>query len=260
MTKVALYVEGRAVVQPWGESPLERLWKELARRVYASAEIEIVGISKGHIEALKFDPRAPGSKEKLPTNVMAVDQFIRDRHHQSPLINIVIAFDCKPAITVAGIQGTGRCAEIEWVLRRLIERRVLPDPFLSAARKLQALYGSNPKAPRRAGRPPRLPLELLFMDPCFDGLFAADETTVRTATGHARYPKDWPTFDAHELHPERGLLNRATKLATREAHKGIRGSYVEYRNEWGYKFVRTAKDNARLFKHPIATRLGTLLV
>lgn len=107
MTQVALYVEGFAVARAWGESPLERLWKTLATRVYPQAEVEVIGISKGHIESLRFD--------------------------------------------------------------------------------------------------------------------------------------------------------RATKLATAEARKGIRGTYIASKNEWGHRFVTAAKDNAALLRHPIATRLATLL-
>jgi hypothetical protein len=142
----------------------------------------------------------------------------------------------------------------------VIARGVLPEPFLDAARRLQRWYGKHPIRPRAAGRPPRLTLEVLFMDPCFDALFAVDPASVRTGTGHARYPKDWPTFDPRALAPERTFLERATKRATRDAFKGIPGTYVAARHEWGHRFVTEAGPRARLLAHPIATRLGTLLV
>jgi hypothetical protein len=259
MTRVALYVEGAVVAQPRRESPLERLWKALAARVCAAPDVEVFGISKGHIEHLKHPPPG-GTRPKLPTNVIAIDQLIRDRHAVSRLQNAVIAFDCKPAITAPDLAGRGRCAEVEWLLRRLIARAILPEPFLGAARQLQRWYASHPTAPRAPGRPPRLALEVLFMDPCFDHLFAVDPVTVRTGTGNARYPKEWPTFDVHAPAPERTFLNRATKLATAEAAKGIPGTYVAARHEWGERFVTMAGPTAPLLAHPIATRLGALLV
>jgi hypothetical protein len=260
MTRVALYVEGAVVAQPRRESPLERLWKALATRVCAAPDIEVVGISKGHIEHLRHDLPAAGARTKLPTNVIGLDQLIHDRHVVRPLQNVVIAFDCKPAITAPDLAGAGRCAEVEWLLRRVIARGVLPEPFLAAARRLQRWYGGHPVAPRAAGRPPRLALEVLFMDPCFDALFAVDPATVRTGTGHGQYPKDWPTFDLRAQAPERTFLDRSTKLATREAVKGIPGTYLSARHEWGERFVTKAGANARMLAHPIATRLGTLLV
>ncbi len=260
MTRVALYVEGCVVAELRRESPLERLWKALAARTCAAPDVEVFGISKGHIENLKHAPRSIGPQTKLlPTNVIPIDQLIHDRHIVKPLENVAIAFDCKPAITVPDLAGAGRCAEVEWLLRRLIARKVLPEPFLGAAKQLQRWYEKHPTAPRAAGRPPRLPLEVLFMDPCFDALFAADPVTVRTGTGHAQYPKDWPTFDPHALKPEHTFLNGATKLATREARKGIRGHYLEARHEWGHRFVTNAGPKARLLAHPIAMRLSTLL-
>lgn len=260
MTRVTLYVEGAVVARQRGESALERLWKALAARVGATAQLEVFGISKGHIEHLKFPAPVAGVKQKLPTNVIGIDQMIRDRHLVQPLDNVVIAFDCKPAITAADLQGLGRCAEIEWLLRRMIQRRVLPEPFLAAANELQRWYANAPRSPRGTGRPPRLALELLYMDPCFDALFAADEAAVRTATGHSSYPKDWPTFHRKAQNPERTFLDRATRLATREARAGIHGTYLADRNEWGCRFITHAQDTSRLFQHPIATRLATLLV
>lgn len=260
MTRVAIYAEGAAVARAWTESPLEQLWKTLAARVCKATQVEVIGISKGHIEHLKFDPPSAGEKKKLATNVIGIDQLVRDRHSVNPLENVIIAFDCKPAITAPDLAGKGRCAEIEWLLRRMIHRRVLPEPFLGAAVALQTMYAENPTTPRGSGRPPRLALEVLFMDPCFEALFASDETTVRTATGHSRYPKDWPKFDSRAQAPERTFLDKATKLATGKAHAGIPGSYLAARNEWGYRFLTSAGENARLLRHPIAARLGTLLV
>lgn len=260
MTRVALYVEGAAVARAWVESPLERLWKELSRRVCSRAQVDVIGISKSHIESLKFDPAPANPKQKLATNVIGIDQLIRDRHLTSPLENVVIAFDCRPSITAPGLVSDDRCGEIEWLLRRVIQRRVLPSPFLDAATKLQALYSAVPKRPRSSGRPPRLGFEVLFMDPCFEALFAYDKATVRTGTGHARYPKDWPKFDPKAAAPDRSFLDRATKLATADARKGIPGTYIAAKNEWGHRFVSCASDNAALFKHDIARRLGTLLV
>jgi hypothetical protein len=260
MTRVALFVERAVVAQPRRASPLERLWTALAGRVCTAPDIEVIGISKGHIEHLKHDPVAPGAPTKLPTNVIALDQMIRDRHVTNALDNVAIAFDCKPAITAPDLAGEGRCAEVEWLLRRLVARGVLPERFLEAAQRLQAWYAGNPVAPRASGRPPRFALEVLFMAPCFDALFAGDEATVRTGTGHQRYPKDWPTFDLNDKAPERSFLDQATRLATRDARKGIPGHYVSARHEWGERFVSVASKNARLLAHPIATRLGTLLV
>lgn len=222
MTRVALYVEGYAVARAWGESSLEKLWKTLAARVHPGALVEVIGISKGHIENLRFDPtpaKPPREvpRPKLPTNVIGLDQLIRDRHLTEPLHNVVVAFDCRPALTAPDLRSSDRCGEIEWLLRRVIKRGVLPPPFIDAARKLQAHYAKRPRVPRRAGRPPRLSFEILFMNPCFEALFASDQATIRTAVGHKRYPKDWPTFDENAAAPDRTFLDRATKLATADA-------------------------------------------
>lgn len=259
MTRVALYVEGAVVARSRRESPLEQLWRELASRMCNQPDIEVIGISKGHIEHLRHDLPAAGARVSLPTNVIGIDQLIRDRHRVQPLANVVIAFDCKPAITAPDLAGAGRCAEIEWLLRRMIARGVLPEPFLDAASQLQRWYAGHPNEERAPGRPPRFALELLFMDPCFDALFAMDPATVRTGTGHSRYPKNWPTFDPRAQAPERTFLERATRLATRKAMKGIPGTYLSARHEWGHRFVTQARANAPLLRHPIARRLGVLL-
>ena len=261
VTRVALYVEGAIVAQPRRESPLERLWRALAARVCAAPDVEVVGISKGHIEHLKFDPPAAGARAKLPTNVIGIDQLIRDRHATNALVNVVIAFDCKPAINAPDLAGAGRCAEIEWLLRRLIARGVLPEPFLGAARRLQRWYADHPTTPRPAGRPPRLALEVLFMDPCFDALFAVD-------------PGDCPhRHRARSVSP--GIGQRSTRAPRRRSGRSStrppnlpqgrrprasRGHLPPARHEWGHRFVTNAGGNARLLTHPIATRLGTLLV
>lgn len=134
------------------------------------------------------------------------------------------------------------------MLQHLSGSKHLDAPFRHAAQMLLRRYESRD---RLAPRTSLSSLEIVFMDPMFEGLFVEDERTVRKALRVERKkPKDRPKFKTRERALDKAVLDAAIDAAT-----GRRNAYTSAKSRWGFTFVKAAAQEAKLWKHPIAARL-----
>jgi hypothetical protein len=84
----------------------------------------------------------------------------------------------------------------------------------------------------------------------FEAIFQADEPTVLRALGFSSRPKDWPRFRTYEKEIDKRVIDPAVECKERAP-----GRYLAHKSRWGEQIVKAADSNARLWRHPIATRL-----
>jgi hypothetical protein len=248
---IALFVEGSDYTDLRGRKPLTELWTELCSRLaVAPPALHIFGITKAQIVALNETQKTPGSRE-------ALDIFIERMDQKYAFDVVIVAFDSVPRNQHIP-HGCMR-SEVNFVLDHFIRRRRLSDQWIESARSLLDYYANHPRLPRGPGRPPRVNLDILYMDPMFEALLVADETSVLRAVGRERRPKDWPKFDFTNQRPDSNVLAHAVKFATPDVRRIIRGDMKSHKHDWALQIVRGADASANIFQHPIARRLHTLL-
>ena len=252
-----IFAEGSTYTDLRGRKPFEELWSELCGRVSAPPvpTIHVFGISKAQIVALKDDVG-----EKKPDRE-PLDLLIRRMHERHGFDIAVVAFDRIPQNQ--HVPSDCLRQEVSFVLERMKERALLPEVFREEAERLLNYYRLHRKTPRGPGRPPRGCLDIIYMDPMFEGLFACDELTVRQALIPSGLPKSkrslWPAFDMNARYPDRDILGRAVPLAEAEVRAQVRGDMKSNKHGWALYILRKALDDAALLRHPIADRLRTIL-
>ena len=177
--KLAVFAEGsRAAL---GELPkFEMLWRELSKRRGGDPEaMRVYPFHKGQIEALKYEP----GEQPKGAGVEPLDVLIDRTYQADHFENVVIAFDRWPPNKAIPSQQYCLRTEVNFILEAMARRAILPAHLLDAAGALLERYRTAPRPPRTAGRPPLGPLELIFMDPMFEGLLVCDEATVLKAVG-----------------------------------------------------------------------------
>lgn len=249
-----IFAEGAPVTDPRSRRDTFRdLWQELCARCGRTTpdRIHVFGISKAQIVSLKDDV---GTKrpDREP-----LDLLIQRMHARHGFDVAIIAFDRIPRNQY--VPHDCMRSEVDFVLGRLHKRKLLPVPMLKAAGRLLKHYEQQPRKPRGAGHPPRECLNVVYMDPMFEGLLVADERTVLRALGHKTRPKDWPRFNQNERQPVENILRHAVELAEPAVRRRIHGNMKTNRHGWASQIVRTAQPDAPLFQHEIALRLRTVL-
>lgn len=248
---IAVFAEGSDYTDIRGRRPLAELWTELCvKLVPAPPQLSIFGMTKAQIVALGETGKVAGSRE-------ALDIFIERMYQRHAFDVAIVAFDRIPQnqhIPYGCLRS-----EVNFILRHFIERKHLSPVWTHAAEQLLQHYRNNPQSPRGPGRPPRVDLDVLYMDPMFEGLLVADESVVLEAVGLERRPKDWPSFDSVNLRPDSTILQRAVKFASKEVRRTLRGDMKTHKHDWALQIIRSAAPTSRLFQHPIAQRLQTLL-
>lgn len=255
--ELGIFAEGSDPTDP-SRDRFRELWAEqLCGRLGVLPEkVRIYPFFKLQIELLG-DPvgvqqRSVGSTRE------PLDLLIRRSHERDGFWTAVIAFDRTPPNK--SLKEPCLRTEVDFVLQGIVKRGLLSGlPFHDEAERLLEHYRLNRGVPRGPGRPPRGCLDLLYMDPEFEGLFVGDETTVLHALGHDRRPKDWPTFDPDALYPARDVLGKAVRLAARDVKAKVRGNMETNKHGWAGWILKHAADDARLFQHPIVDRLRTIL-
>jgi hypothetical protein len=248
---IGLFVEGSEYTDLRGRKPLTELWNELCARVtIAPPMVYTFGITKAQIVALNETQKTPGSRE-------ALDIFIERMYQKHAFDVAIIAFDSIPRNQHIP-HGCMR-SEVNFILEHFVRRKHLSADWLGAARQLLQYYAQYPQCPRGPGRPPRVELDVVYMDPMFEALLMADDAAVLRAVGHTRRPKDWPKFDTMNQRPDSNILAHAVKFATDDVRRIIRGDMKTHKHDWALQIVRAAKADSKLFQHPIASRLRTLL-
>lgn len=249
--RFGLFVEGATPTNLVGTVALRQLWEELARLSNASGSVVVHGFDKSQIVSLKEDPRV---RLVAPS---PLDIFIDQRYRDTPFDVLVVAFDALPPNQL--LNHSCMRSEVDFVLRRMVERKHLPRPFAPEAERLLKHYDSRPQQPRGRGRPPRGAFDVIYMEPVFESLLIADEAAVRRALGHARTPKDWPTFSRRVKRPDRTVLPRAVSLAAPDARTRVGGTFDTNKHGWALAIVREAARGNRFAAHPIARRLRDVL-
>lgn len=247
-----IFAEGATYTDIRGRDPFSDLWRELCGKLGAPAlAVHVFGISKAQIVALKDDVGATKpAREPL-------DLLIRRMHDLHGFDVAVIAFDRIPLNQ--HVPHDCMRGEVNFVLDRLCARALLPPAFLEEAGQLLRRHRRPPQVLRGPGRPPRGCLDVIYMDPMFEALFAGDEATVLHALGHKHRPKDWPAFDEHARYPDRDVLGKAVALATQEVRGIVRGDIKSNKHGWALWILRHAEDGAGIFGHAIAERLRVIL-
>lgn len=246
-----IFAEGSHTSDLRGRDPFSDLWHELCAKTAGTApsRVQIYGFSKGQITLLG---------KPLDASLEPLDIFINRMHARDGFDNAVIAFDRKPPNEL--IPGGCLRHEVNFILERFAARPHLPAPFRAEVDRLLAHYRDMPRQPRGPGRPPRGPLDFLYMNPMFEALLVSDEATIRRALGVVRRPKGWPSFDHRSSEPGRAVLQPAIQFAARSVRRKVRGDMESNKHGWALHFVREMKVNDTMYTHPIIDRLKTLLV
>lgn len=249
-----IFAEGSDPTDP-AHDHFRTLWRDdLCARLGAAAErIRIYPFFKLQIELLG-DP--VGVQTSVGSTREPLDLLIRRSYERDRFRTAVIAFDRTPPNKA--LKTPCLRTEVNFILKGIVNRRLLEDlPFHQEAERLLEHYRIHPRTPRGPGRPPRGCLDLLYMDPEFEGLF--DEPTVLRALGLTRRPRGWPTFDRRAQYPARDILSKAVELASKDVKGRVRGSMDTNKHGWAGWILRQAEAEARLFRHPIVERLRTIL-
>lgn len=248
---IAIFAEGSEYTDLRGRKPLTELWNELCSRLTSvPPNIQTFGITKAQIVALAETGKVPGSRE-------ALDVFIERMYQRHAFDIVIVAFDRIPQNQHIP-HGCMR-NEVNFVLDHFVRRKLLSHVWVDAAQELLFHYEHNRGRSRGPGRPPRVDLDILYMDPMFEALLVADESTVVQALGLKRRPKDWPKFDSANQHPDSNILAHAVKFADDGVRRIIRGDMKTHKHDWALQIIRAAAPTSRVFEHPIAQRLRTLL-
>lgn len=255
----ALFVEGGRRLVPTEKDDLSALWTEFCSKVSKSppAQLEVHGFSKGDLVAM--DPKHKDLGVRL-------DAQIATAFDGSPFEVLLVAFDAHPKNQALQPQASGaarkrggrpcRREETHFVLRHFAQSAVLPEPFKRDARELLVHYEATPKpGPRSAGRPPRGSLDLLYMEPEFESLLAADDAPLLELFQLRKRPKEWPRFPAAE--PKCALAGIIDE--TKGSPPGhLRRPFRATAHAWGRAILQHTRDD-KLLQHSIAARLKVLL-
>jgi hypothetical protein len=193
-----------------------------------------------------------------------LDVTIAEAFRASPFDVAVIAFDRKPPNDVLGPHACIR-NEIDFVLDHFVRRRKLPEFLLDAAERLREHYGpagAGTRTPRPRGRPPRLALDFVCMVPEFEALVVNDDVALRRAVGFPRRPKNWPWNKGRVREDPKKLIEEIIDLARAHGVAPIPANFRADRHGWALHILRSLRAAGRsrlLQRHPIGTRLGTVL-
>lgn len=236
---------------------MSELWKELCKGASNNVDVDVYGFSKAQIVALAPAPEGIHMTTRLPLDALVTSKF-----DKKPFDVLVIAFDANPANQVLLAHSCLR-TEVSFVLEHLSNSTLLPEQFKRDARGLIAYYNEHPRTPRVAGRPPRLSVDIIYMDPMFEALIVADPVAVRSVFGLEKDPKDWPSSSRSD-----GRLDQlfSKMITVGKSAKGaklphfLRGDAKSNKHGFALEAVRKAGGGSPLWSHPITSRLRTVVV
>jgi len=257
---MALFVEGANKQTPRGRDDLQELWRFLCGNisVFPTDRIDVYGFTKQQIVIM--DPARAGmpGAAKIP-----LDVFIERAFQKQAFDRLVIAFDAYPANqAIPLVDGQAfPCLRVEkdFVLSRLAESRVLPEPFRDAAAQLLAHYVANRAAPRAGVRPPFGEVELVYMGPIFEAMLLQDVTALRTVFGLKKAPASWPALPYAGDRPD-FALRKIVNAHHRKGPEYLRLSYDAAKHAWAQEILRNAPETSAIWEHAIAQRLTKVLV
>jgi hypothetical protein len=257
--RFGLFVEGAHDPLPRERDDLRELWYSLCdKNGIDPGRVDVHGFSKAQIVAMASPAARTAQGEVRYSSRRPLDAAIAVEYDLSRFDVLMVAFDAHPPNQELLSSGCMR-REIDFVLERFAESSVLPDQFRAEARRLRVHYGQNPRHPRGPGRPPRGPVEILYMDPKFEALILTDVAAWRDVFGLGRTPKDWPSLPPRHTQLE-GCLERIVSLGRShgKAPRHVHGDAKSAKHAWAAEVVRRAKTNSPMWKHSIAIRLGEI--
>ena len=256
----ALFVEGANVLTPRGRNDLQELWRFQCQivSVFPPDHLDVYGFTKQQIVIMDPLHAALPGAGKIP-----LDVFIEREFKKKPFDILVIAFDAHPKNqAIPLVEGqTFPCLRVEkdFVLTHLAASKVLPQRFRNAARRLLNHYGMNRAAPRASVRPPLGEVELVYMEPTFEGLLLQDTAALRGVFGLQKTPKDWPALPYTEDRPD-FALRKIVNAYHRRGPKYLRLTYDSAKHAWAQEILRNAAPTSPIWAHAIVQRLIKVLV
>jgi hypothetical protein len=244
-----LFAEGSSYTDR-NRKPFEELWALLADHFGFDATLRIYGFDKSQILGMAPPRDVKPSRERL--DVFVERMFQRDKFEHA-----IIAFDRIPSNEYLGDPCLR--TEVNFLLKGLGASETLNRRFREEARRLLNLYEKFPQTPRGPGRPPRGSLDIIYMEPMFEGIFLVDEQSVLRGLGIQRVPKGWPKFAKHSHHPDIHILANAIRFAEPGVRNRVRGDLKSNKAGWALQIAKQAAADAALWKHEILQRLSLLL-
>lgn len=250
---IGIFAEGPEPTAPREQQEaFDALWRGLCNRLSgAVGKLFVYGFSKAQILALDASSVVLGASRE-PLDVLVERMYRRDGFE-----NAVIAFDRFPVNTL--VPHSCLRSEVNFILQHFKRRKLLPPHIQEEVSSLLRRYSLYPEQPRGPGRPPRGPLDFVYMDPEFEALLTFDEPTVCRTLGVDHKPKDWPSFRRQTRNPGLHILNPALVFASEEVRRKVRGTMKTNKHGWAAWIIGQAGDESRLFQHEIALRLQTIL-
>lgn len=247
---LVLFAEGANGLNGRHGDPLVHLWTRLTKLCGGTAPSAVIGFSKHQILKLK----EPVEVRRVAPQ--ALDLLVAGRYDLQNFDRAIVAFDAFPKNQEV-LEKDCMHDEIDFVLRHFATCPQLAPKFRQAADTLRARY-AVPEAQRQPYQRSPSCLEIIYMQPTFEGIFACDEDTVKRALlgPTARRPNGWPDFDATDPRPAESLLPRAVECAREEARRIVRGSFKTNKHAWAEFILREASASCEMLKHDIATRLS----
>lgn len=255
--RFGFFVEGANTTSASGWDALSLLWQELCAHFGVARErVDVHGFSKAQILALSGLPQGVRTTTRIP-----LDALVRVQHDKKPFEVLVVAFDAHPANQDL-LPNSCLRTEVNFLLEAFARSRVLPQRFKAEAAALVTRYRSHRGSARGPGRPPRGPLDAIYMDPMFEALVLADKAAWRDVFGLDRYPKDWPSTRRSDRHLDALMarmidVGRSAKGATVPRH--FHGDAKANKHAFALEAVRKAGPDSPLWQHPIAARLAEVL-
>lgn len=251
MTAPVIFAEGAHAPDARGfGSEFEQLWRLIATPCGVPQPQRVVGFHKGNI--VSMDPKL--------MRYEPLDQLIHREHSKAPFSAMVLAFDTEPRHD--GLPRNCRHDEVALLLDGFAKSQLLPPSLKAAAVLLLQHYSASPDPTSRgAGRPPRHAVEVLAMEPMFEGLLLADEKGLRQALGvSGKRIRNWPSFRLRTARPDRDILAKATALAADAVQRQV-GSrpFLENKHGWARWILTRLPNTSPTWQHPIASRLSLLM-
>ena len=257
LRRIGLFVEGITLLTPRGRDDLQELWRYQCQKVsgFPPEHLDVYGFSK-HQLVLMAANAASLSAARLPLDVIIERAFRR-----SPFQTLIVAFDAQPANQAITPVPTGPCMrdERDFVLDRFRVSAILPRPFRTEATSLLAHYRNNRGQPRNVSRPPFGDVELVYMDPTFESLVLQDAKALREVFGLSKTPKSWPTLPHVGKRPD-FALRRIVDSHRARGPKYLRVPYDAAKHAWAHEVLRNASSTSAVWAHPVAKRLGKVLL
>jgi hypothetical protein len=250
MRRIALFAEGQAAPDARGlGDEFTSLWTEILARAGVRGSLKVHGFHKGHVVSM-----TPALMRYEP-----IDLLIKRVHAKQPFDVLVIAFDREPRHQ--GLQRSCRHEEVDMLLAGLGGSTNLPAPFRADAAKLRSHYSANPRrAPRRPGRPPRLSVDVVCMEPCFEGILLEDQSGLRDALGlKGKKVREWPKWDTRTARPDREVIAKAIACAVPEVRRMMRKPFLEDKHGWARFLFGKLPDESPVWSHAVIDRLRTVL-